>query len=96
MDNSKQAKAQKSPSGSSSKSQKKPAASSVPAAHPPYGSAALKPKKKVGLVVGIVSGVLILILAIAAALLYFLWWQNPQKVEHSRETKNIELQIRET
>ena len=80
MDNSKQTRAQKSPSGSLSKSQKKPAASSVPAVHPPYGSAALKPKKKVGLIVGIVSGVLILILAIAAALLYFLWWQNPQKV----------------
>ena len=80
MDNSKQAKAQKSPSGSSSKPQKKPAASSVSAMHPPYGSAALKPKKKVGLIVGIISGVLILILAIAAALLYFLWWQNPQKI----------------
>ena len=80
MDNSKQAKAQKSSSGSSSKSQKKPVASSVPAAHPPYGSAALKPKKKVGLIVGIISGVLILILAITAALLYFLWWQNPQKI----------------
>ena len=80
MDNSKQTKAQKSPSGSLSKSQKKPAASSVSAVHPPYGSAALKPKKKVGLIVGIVAGVLILILAITAALLYFLWWQNPQKV----------------
>lgn len=80
MDNSKQAKVQKSPSGSLPKSQKKPAASSVPATHPPYGSAALKPKKKVGLIVGIISGVLILILAIAAALLYFLWWQNPQKI----------------
>ena len=80
MDNSKQAKAQKSPSGSLSKSQKKPVAPSVPVAHPPYGSAALKPKKKVGLIVGIISGVLILILAIVAALLYFLWWQNPQKI----------------
>ena len=80
MDNSKQAKAQKSPSGSSPKSQKKPDASSVSAIHPPYGNAAIKPKKKVGLIVGIISGVLILILAIAAALLYFLWWQNPQKI----------------
>ena len=80
MDNSKQAKAQKSSSGSSSKPQKKSVAPSVPAAHPPYGSAALKPKKKVGLIVGIISGVLILILAITAALLYFLWWQNPQKI----------------
>ena len=56
MDNSKQAKAQKSPSGSSPKSQKKPVAPSVATAHPPYSSAALKPKKKVGLIVGIVSG----------------------------------------
>ncbi len=80
MDNSKQAKAQKSPSGSLPKSQEKPAASSVSAIHPPYGNAAIKPKKKVGLIVGIISGVLILILAIAAALLYFLWWQNPQKI----------------
>ena len=80
MDNSKQAKAQKSPSGSLPKSQKKPDASSVSAIHPPYGNAAIKPKKKVGLIVGIISGVLILILAIAAALLYFLWWQNPQKI----------------
>ena len=80
MDNSKQTKAQKSSSGSLPKSQKKPAASSVSATHPPYGNAAIKPKKKVGLIVGIISGVLILILAIAAALLYFLWWQNPQKI----------------
>lgn len=56
--------------------------SAQPVSQPPYGdSGALKSgkKKKVGLIIGIISGVLALILIIVAVLLYFLWWQNPQK-----------------
>lgn len=57
--------------------------SAQPVSQPPYGdSGALKngKKKKVGLIIGIISGVLALILIIVAVLLYFLWWQNPQKM----------------
>ena len=51
------------------------------APQPPYGNTATQPKKKrVRLIVGIISGVVALILVVTALLLYFLWWQNPQKM----------------
>ena len=37
-------------------------------------------KKRTGLIVGIILGSIALIASITAILLYFLWWQNPQKV----------------
>lgn len=52
-----------------------------PAPQPPYGNVVVPPKKKkTGLIIGITLGVLAIIAIIAAALVYFLWWQNPQKV----------------
>jgi hypothetical protein len=38
------------------------------------------PKKKKGLLIGIIVGVVVLLLGVAAALVYFLWYQNPDKV----------------
>lgn len=38
------------------------------------------PKKNVGKIVGIVAGVVALVLLVVAVILYFVWWQNPQKV----------------
>ncbi len=44
-------------------------------------SPAIKPKKKkTGLIIGIVTGSLLVIGIIAAVLVYFLWWQNPNKI----------------
>jgi hypothetical protein len=37
-------------------------------------------KKKTGLIIGIVLGVIALIAIISAVLVYFLWWQNPEKM----------------
>lgn len=39
-----------------------------------------KPKKRKGLIIGIISGSLLLVALIAGLLVYFLWWQNPQKM----------------
>ena len=39
-----------------------------------------KKKRKKGLIIGIVSGVIALILLVTAVLLYFLWWQHPQNI----------------
>lgn len=54
-----------------------------PIPQPPFGDGsgvALQPKKnRKGLIIGIVVGVLLLIAIIAGLLIYFLWWQNPQK-----------------
>ena len=37
-------------------------------------------KKKTGLIIGVVLGVIVLISIVSAALVYFLWWQNPEKM----------------
>ena len=36
-------------------------------------------KKRTGLIIGIILGSIAVIAIIAAILIYFLWWQNPQK-----------------
>ena len=50
--------------------------------NPPTPTAFQQPpkKKRTGLIVGIVLGSIAVIGIITAVLLYFLWWQNPQKV----------------
>ena len=37
-------------------------------------------KKRTGLIIGVILGSIAVIAIIAAILIYFLWWQNPQKV----------------
>ena len=37
-------------------------------------------KKKTGLIIGVVLGAVVLISIVSAALVYFLWWQNPEKM----------------
>lgn len=52
-----------------------------PAPQPPYGNMTTQPKKKkTGLIIGITLGVIAVIAIITAILVYFLWWQNPQKM----------------
>ena len=52
-----------------------------PAPQPQYNSVPMQPKKKkTGLIIGIVLGVVALIAIISAVLVYFLWWQNPEKM----------------
>lgn len=52
-----------------------------PVPQSPYGNMTTRPKKKkTGLIVGITLGVIAAIVIIAAVLVYFLWWQNPQKM----------------
>ncbi|MCJ1964961.1 hypothetical protein LRM45_02850 [Candidatus Nanosynbacter sp. TM7-057] len=52
-----------------------------PAPQPQYNGMPMQPKKKkTGLIIGIVLGVIALIAVISAVLVYFLWWQNPEKM----------------
>lgn len=52
-----------------------------PAPQPQYNGVPMQPKKKkTGLIIGIVLGVIALIAIISAVLIYFLWWQNPEKM----------------
>ena len=52
-----------------------------PAPQPQYSGVPMQPKKKkTGLIIGIVLGVIALIAIISAVLVYFLWWQNPEKM----------------
>ena len=52
-----------------------------PAPQPQYNGVPMQPKKKkTGLIIGIVLGVIVLIAIISAVLVYFLWWQNPEKM----------------
>lgn len=52
-----------------------------PAPQPQYNGMLMQPKKKkTGLIIGIVLGVVALIAIISAVLVYFLWWQNPEKM----------------
>ena len=52
-----------------------------PAPQPQYNGVPMQPKKKkTGLIIGIVLGVIALIAIISAVLVYFLWWQNPEKM----------------
>lgn len=56
-----------------------------PIVQPPFGdgngAVQMQPKKsKKGLIIGIVTGSLLLIALVAGLLTYFLWWQNPQKM----------------
>lgn len=54
---------------------------SQPAPQPQYNGVPMQPKKKkTGLIIGIVLGVIALIAVISAVLVYFLWWQNPEKM----------------
>lgn len=54
---------------------------SQPAPQPQYNGVPMQPKKKkTGLIIGIVLGVIALIAIISAVLVYFLWWQNPEKM----------------
>lgn len=48
----------------------------------PLQPAPLPKKSKTGLIIGIVSGVVALLLIVAALLTYFLWYQNPNKILH--------------
>ena len=46
-----------------------------------YNSMPMRPKKKkTGLIIGVVLGVVVFISIVSAALVYFLWWQNPEKM----------------
>ena len=46
-----------------------------------YNSMPMRPKKKkTGLIIGVVLGVIVLIAIVSVALAYFLWWQNPEKM----------------
>lgn len=46
-----------------------------------YNSMPMRPKKKkTGLIIGVVLGAVVLISIVSAALVYFLWWQNPEKM----------------
>lgn len=57
-----------------------PLTTNVPS-QPPIMNAIQPPKKKrTGLIVGIILGSIGLLLLIGAALFYFLWWQNPQRM----------------
>lgn len=56
---------------------------------PPIMQAVAPRKKKTGLIIGIVSGSLAVILLIAGILTYFLWWQNPQKIVTDAVAKTI-------
>lgn len=52
-----------------------------PAPQLQYNSMPMRPKKKkTGLIIGVVLGVIALISIVSAALVYFLWWQNPEKM----------------
>ena len=52
-----------------------------PAPQPQYNGVPMQPKKKkTGLIIGVVLGVIVLISIVSAALVYFLWWQNPEKM----------------
>ena len=52
-----------------------------PAPQLQYNSMPMRPKKKkTGLIIGVVLGVIVLIAIVSAALVYFLWWQNPEKM----------------
>ena len=52
-----------------------------PAPQPQYNGVPMQSKKKkTGLIIGIVLGVIALIAIISAVLVYFLWWQNPEKM----------------
>lgn len=52
-----------------------------PAPQPQYNGVPMQPKKKkTGLIIGIVLGVIALIAIISAVLVYFLWWQSPEKM----------------
>ena len=52
-----------------------------PTPQPQYNGVPMQPKKKkTGLIIGIVLGVIALIAIISAVLVYFLWWQNPEKM----------------
>ena len=52
-----------------------------PALQPQYNGVPMQPKKKkTGLIIGIVLGVIALIAIISAVLVYFLWWQSPEKM----------------
>ena len=54
---------------------------SQPAPQPQYNGVPMQPKKKkTGLIIGVVLGVIALIAIISAVLVYFLWWQNPEKM----------------
>ena len=54
---------------------------SQPAPQPQYNGVPMQPKKKkTGLIIGIVLGVIALIAIISAVLVYFLWWQSPEKM----------------
>ena len=54
---------------------------SQPAPQPQYNGVPMQPKKKkTGLIIGVVLGVIVLISIVSAALVYFLWWQNPEKM----------------
>jgi len=55
--------------------------SSQPTPQLQYNSMPMRPKKKkTGLIIGVVLGVIALIAIVSAALVYFLWWQNPEKM----------------
>ena len=55
--------------------------SSQPTPQLQYNSMPMRPKKKkTGLIIGVVLGVIVLISIVSAALVYFLWWQNPEKM----------------
>ena len=55
--------------------------SSQPTPQLQYNSMPMRPKKKkTGLIIGVVLGVIVLIAIVSAALVYFLWWQNPEKM----------------
>ena len=55
--------------------------SSQPTPQLQYNSMPMRPKKKkTGLIIGVVLGAVVLISIVSAALVYFLWWQNPEKM----------------
>lgn len=49
-----------------------------PTPQPAIMNSVVPPKKKTGLIIGIITGSIVLLLAIVAVLLYFLWWRDPQ------------------
>ena len=55
--------------------------SSQPTPQLQYNSMPMRPKKKkTGSIIGVVLGAVVLISIVSAALVYFLWWQNPEKM----------------
>ena len=55
--------------------------SSQPTPQLQYNSMPMRPKKKkTGLIIGVVLGAVVLISIVSAALVYFLWWQNSEKM----------------